>query len=1079
MLQRVLSPVLIGRNEELSLLEDALLAANRGDGRFVLLGGEAGIGKTRLATELTRRARKLGYGVLWGSCSEAQLSLPYLPFVEAIGNHLPEHDVAVLRSDLGPMAAELAQLFPQLGEAPSAPTGDPEQARLRLFESVVTLLERWSRDRGLLLVLDDIHWADSSTRHLLDYVARRLVRSRAMVLATYRSDELDRRHPLTRMIPVWQRTGLAETVQIEAMTPEQVAEMVATILDAEVVSDELTTLLHDRSEGNPFVLEELLREALDRSEILQTNGGWQRQAGAVPMPESVREAVLLRVGRLDPEHVEVLRAGAVLGRSFDYRLLVEVADADDRVVLGALESAVGQQLLEEDASASERYSWRHALTQEAIAGDTVLPKRQRINSRAADVLAAADGRSMDVARHLLQAGRADEAVGACLQAAADAQRSVAFREAAELLEHVLPQVSDPVERALLLSRIGRLRWFNGEPAAAEQLLAESVQQLDDLGQDVEAAKARVHLGRCRWELDRTDAALQDFEQARQALEREGPSAELALAYVRIAGLHAFQLSYADCRVAAERAVEIAEEASADFERLWAVSYAALGYCGTERQFTIFDQCFQEALAKDYAIIAGNARHNEMWSRVHTLAGGLRPVLTDLEAMPTHPWVSVGGVIAQSWALLALGRPLEALDQARAAEARHESLEASKFVWRSRLAVAAALVELGRASEAADALPTPSPSDELQDIVYDTPARVRIALALGELDEARELGRRATGDDRLLLFRETVALAVEGLVAGGAVDEAVDVLDRAKEVQTELGGAGLALAEGRILLASERATEARPLLERASSEFEARELPLWAWDARLLAAEAAALTGDEVAARSLLESSSLDAQKAGAIRSRDEAQVAAARLGLDVSPVAEEPEGEAAEPTLLPAGERLVTSMFADVRGYTPLTSSTAPEELADRITTFHRWAAAEVGRRRGIVDKFAGDAVMATFNVAGTRVDHAVLAVEAALALRDKAALMDLPIGIGIAVGPAVVSRSLDDANISVFGVATNLAARLEKAAGGGQILLSDEAFRRVADWLSERGLAVEPDELELKGFDGAQPAFRLPSAAP
>jgi hypothetical protein len=116
MLQRVLSPVLVGRQEELSRLEDALLSANRGDGRFVLLAGEAGIGKTRLATELTRRARKLGCGVLWGSCSEAELSLPYLPFVEAIGNHLSEHDPAVLRADLGQTAAELAQLFPQLAE---------------------------------------------------------------------------------------------------------------------------------------------------------------------------------------------------------------------------------------------------------------------------------------------------------------------------------------------------------------------------------------------------------------------------------------------------------------------------------------------------------------------------------------------------------------------------------------------------------------------------------------------------------------------------------------------------------------------------------------------------------------------------------------------------------------------------------------------------------------------------------------------------------------------------------------------------------------------------------------------------
>lgn len=131
------------------------------------------------------------------------------------------------------------------------------------------------------------------------------------------------------------------------------------------------------------------------------------------------------------------------------------------------------------------------------------------------------------------------------------------------------------------------------------------------------------------------------------------------------------------------------------------------------------------------------------------------------------------------------------------------------------------------------------------------------------------------------------------------------------------------------------------------------------------------------------------------------------------------------------------------------------------------------------MDKFADDAVMANFNAAGARLDHAVLALEAALALRDKAAIMDLPVGIGIAVGPAVVTRSVGDANVSVLGPTTNLAARLQSAAAGGEILLSDEAFRRVEAWLSERGLAVEADELELKGFDGAQPAFRLPASLP
>jgi class 3 adenylate cyclase len=1080
-MQRVLSPVLVGRQEELSQLEDALLAANRSDGRFVLLAGEAGIGKTRLATELTRRAHKLGCTALWGSCSEAELSLPYLPFVEAIGNQLGEHDLAQVRAELGPMSGELAQLFPQLGNgAQPATTGDPAQAKLRMFESVVTLLDLWARERGLLLVLEDVHWADSSTRHLLDYVARRMANSRVMVLATYRSDELDRRHPLTRMAQVWQRSGAAETVTVDAMTPEQVAEMIAAILDAESVSAELGSLVHARSDGNPFVLEELLREALDRREIVRTATGWDRRPlDALRLPDTVREAVLLRVGRLDPVHIEVLRAAAVLGRTFEYGLLVDVSEADEGAVLAALEEAVGQQLLEEDAAANERYSWRHALTQEAIASDTVLPKRQRIHSRAADALERRGGSAMAVASHLLDAGRANEAAGACFRAADDAERSVAFREAAELLEHVLPHVADRRERALLLSRMGRLRWYNGEPAAAEQLLLEAVDQLEELGLSREAAQARIHLGRSQWELDQTQAAMEQFEHARAALERKGPSADLALVYLRIAGIHAFQLEYDECLAAGERAVEIAEQASADFERVWALATAALGYYGTAQEFKLLDECFHEALAKGYAVIASNALYNEIWDRVHSVAGGFEGTLQKQEQVLFPTWASAGGDIARSWVLIELGELSEALDWARRAAARHESLGASKFEWRGRLAATEALVELGRGSEAEVELPPISPAEELQDIVYDTPARVRVALALGHADQALELGRRVAAQDAVLIFPKTVALAVEALVAGGATDEAAALLGRAKRAATELGQAALAIAEARILLASERATEARALLEDALRELENSDLRIWTWQARTLAAQAAAATGDQDSARSRLESCTREANQAGAVRVRDEARAVAERLGLGLPQLVEEPKAQVAEPPVLQAGERLVTSMFADVRGYTPLASASAPEELADRLLTLHRWAAAEVSRRSGIVDKFAGDAVMATFNVAGSRVDHAALALEAALALRDKAALMDLPLGIGIAVGPAVVSRSVDELNVSVLGPATNLAARLQQAAAGGEILLSDEAFRRVSSWLEERGMTAEPQELELKGFDGAQPAFRLPASVP
>jgi class 3 adenylate cyclase len=1081
MLQRVLSPVLVGRQEQLSQLEDALLTANRGDGRFVLLAGEAGIGKTRLATELGRRARKLGGNVLCGSCSEAELSLPYLPFVEAIGNHLAHQDPAVVRAELGPPASELARLIPQLGEGPPATSpAETAQAKVRLFESVVALLELWTRNGALLVVVDDIHWADGSTRELLDYAARRLAKTRVMLLAAYRSDELDRTHPLTRAVQVWRRSGLAETVSVGPMARRQVAEMIAAILGAEDVSADLAALVHERSDGNPFVLEEMLREAVDRGEIFQDEGGWQRRPlDAFQLPETVREALLLRLGRLDTEHVEVLRAAAVLGRSFDYRLLVEVAVADEHAVFAALDAAVSQQLLEEDPDAAGRYRWRHALTQEAIASDTVLPKRLRAHSRAADALLGASGESLAVARHLLAAGRVDEAADACLRAAEEAERAVAFTEAAELLERVLPHLPDRRDRALLLYRIGRLRWLNGEAAAAEQFLTESIQHLDDLGLAIEAAHARVYLSRCRWELDQPAAAMQDVEQARGALEKQGPSAELALAWLRIAGLHAFQLDYDRCRIAAERAVEIAERASADFELLWARTFVALGYFGSAREFEMFDECYREALEKGYALIAGNLVHNEIWDRVHSLVGGLDGALAKYEDVPFHTWSALGIEVARSWALLAVGRPRDALEEARKAIARHESRVNPKFGWRAHLAAAEALLELGRTSEASAELPPPSPGNELQDIVYDTPARVRIAIALGQHAEPAELGRRAVGHDALLRVRGNVAVAVEGLLAGGALDEAQSLVARAKRLPFEDGNAGVELAEARVLVASGRAREARPLLERALAAFEESGLRLWACRTRAVAAEAAAQTGDREAARDLFASCIDEAHAAGALRVRDDAVTAAVRRELEIPPLGGTPEEDHAAPGVVPAGERLVTSMFADVRDYTPLATASVPEELADRLMTLHRWAATEVGRRRGVVDKFAGDAVMATFNALGARLDHAVLALDAALALRDRAALIDLPVAVGIAVGPAVVTRSVDGGNVSVLGPTTNLAARLQTAARGGEILLSDEAFRRVAPWLSERGLVAEPEELELKGFDGTQRAYRLSAPVP
>src|SRR5919201_2002493 len=234
------------------------------------------MGKTRLARELATRARRLDWQVLWGACSEAELPLPYLPLVEALGNYLSGEDVERLAGLLGAARLELAQLFPQLGgNEPGAALGDPAQAKLRLFEAVVALLAVPAREHGLLLVVEDVHWAYSATRELLDHLARRLTGMRALVLVTYRSDELDRRHPLAPLLQTWRRSSVAETVTLSPLDRAEIAEMIATILDAETIPPEFRDLMQRRTGGNPLVVEEQVKEAIDRGDAVRTPHGWK------------------------------------------------------------------------------------------------------------------------------------------------------------------------------------------------------------------------------------------------------------------------------------------------------------------------------------------------------------------------------------------------------------------------------------------------------------------------------------------------------------------------------------------------------------------------------------------------------------------------------------------------------------------------------------------------------------------------------------------------------------------------------------------------------------------------------------
>ena len=1093
MIEQALCPTIVGREHEADALEDALLDALRGDGRLALLAGEAGLGKTRLARQLVERAERMGAVVLWGGCSEAEFALPYLPFVEALGNHLATVGAGMVRDRLGPAAVDLAPMLPQLGDAGATDAAaDNPMARLRLFEAVFQLLRAEAADGGLVLVVEDIHWADASTRELLDFLARRLRSTRAMVLATYRRDELHRRHPLTPILQGWRRSAAATVIELEPFDAGSVAEMVRAIFASDDVSPEFRDLLLERSEGNPFVLEELLKDAIDRGDIYRTTSGWERrQIEELRLPASVRESILQRIERLPEDAVEVLQASAVLGAAVRPDLLPGVCGCDIAAIEMALVTLVGEQLLDVDVEGS-RYRFRHALTREAVYDDIVLPRRQALHSRAADALAnVGDAATGQRARHLFAAARFSEAVPIGLQAATEAEDRQAFPEAAELLLRALPYVEGDVERARLLVRVGGVLWRAGDPPGAERYLAEAIPLAVKAGDMATAGAGHLLLGRVNWEQSRQDVARVEYERAREVLDPLGPSRSLAEAYVRQASMHAFDLEHEQAIELLGRARAIAEAAGEDGPRLWALGFLALCHVSIgelELGYEEFRRVHDEATALGQVYVAFNTLYNEMEERSITFDAREALRIADRfdRDYPQFP-AGLQSSLGRTFAYYALGALEESLANAeRVIEMGREAGVTTYGFW-ARSDAVACLIELGRIDEAQVMIADSPTLVERQDKVPHAIGAMRAAIAAADPIAARDhatLAMDAIDWPRPLTCEtlELLDIGTEALLFAGDIDRARQMADATEDRRLDAGGAYTLMARSRVRIADGDGAAAVEDLERVAAFAAGVGYVLVEARARLLLS-AALEQADEIdvavdEARAVLSGmSGIGAQTLAAAARRRLAE-----LGVEVAPAAQVGAPRTTSTSVSGSGskgmasmapeERLVTVLFVDIRGYTAFAGDAVPESLATRVAAFHRWARAEIEAHGGLVDKFAGDAVMATFNVVSPRLDHAAAAVRAAIGIRDKASAGGFSVGAGIAVGPAVVGALVAGGNVSAIGTPTNLAARLQAQAAGGEVLLSGEAYRRVADWLDEHDVVAARRDLELKGFDGPVEAW-------
>ena len=525
---------LVGRSRELDLLERYWGEAVTGTSQLVLLAGDAGIGKTRLAAELGRRALDDGALVLYGRFDEEALA-PYQPVVEMVRGWSSGASLEPLHERIGVRAAELGILFGEFGPppadhaGPASRGGDGDGRRLRFFDAVAALLGEIGAQAPLVLVFDDLHWADRPTLQLLKHLVRSPQPGRALLLGTYRDAEVEAGHPLNELVGDIRREGLLKRLELPGLDEPEVAELVVA-LGVPAAEPAFVHALHGETEGNPFFIEEVVRHLRESDQELRADVSLT-EAG---VPDGVREVTGRRLHRLCPESRQALQVAAVIGREFDFDVLEEVAPLDDDALIAAMEEGVEARVLREAGNVG-RYAFTHALVRATLYDGLSQLRRARLHGRVGEAISRLRSADIDphlpqLAHHFAQAAPVEQpqrAIDFALAAARRADRLLAWEEAAQHYRAALRARGlagaheDPVRGELLLAlgasedRAG----MEDEARATFQAAAVTARVLDD-----PSLLGRAALGFAgQWSvLGRVDEARLDLlEEALAALGGDG------------------------------------------------------------------------------------------------------------------------------------------------------------------------------------------------------------------------------------------------------------------------------------------------------------------------------------------------------------------------------------------------------------------------------------------------------------------------------------------------------------------------------------------------------------------------------
>ncbi|MCI3273292.1 helix-turn-helix transcriptional regulator [Streptomyces cylindrosporus] len=995
------SPVFVGRGEELHTLNEALARAGAGEPQALLIGGEAGVGKTRLVEEFATAACRQGAVVALGGCVEIGADgLPFAPFstaLRALRRELPEELAAAAAGQ----EEELTRLLPEIGDTITAQAAGrhDEEGMARLFELTARVLERVAADRTVVVALEDLHWADASTRHLLAYLFRTLRTGRLVVLATYRADDIHRRHPLRPLLAELDRLRTVRRIELARFNREEVGRQIAGILAAEPDPGQVDDIF-ERSDGNAFFVEELA--------VCATEGC---RAG---LTDSLRDLLLVRVEGMPESAQRVARIVAEGGSTVEYRLLAAVARLAEDDLIEALRAAVNANILLA-TPAGDGYRFRHSLVREAV-GDDLLPgERSRLNRRYAEALEAdptlvpADERVMRLASYWYHAHDPAKALPAVLDASVEARRRNAYSEQLRLLERAMelwdtapesvrdelrpvdytevypPCGCDPATTPLryldLMAEAAVAGRLSGERERALKITKRALHLLEDEGDPLRAAWFWVQRSRLVQALARGDG-WKELDTAQELVRGLPPSEVHAEVLANVANWSMLHEPGPEALSAAERAVEYARMVGAreiELNARLTLGGLTVDAGALDAGLAEMNEVRERALEEGVAHVAGRAYVN-LPSELEGVGRDAEAVALLEEGIPftrrfglldTEAWV--WGNLSKS--LYFLGRWDEAADAARNALRVGHSAKPQ-----GAGALCLAHLALGRGDLAEAARQLTAARDYLG--THDTMpqqsvplARITIGVAAGEgrlVDVRAEIDRALAagfppGTARygwpLLLAAATAEADARSLpvAAQGRAEALARILKAAKKLTT---GAPVWLAHERWVRAELARAEGQDTADTWSdvvTAFERLDRPydLARVRHRLAAALLTASPGDDERdrARELLRLAHAVAEHLGARPLADSVALLAQRARLALTRVPDQRSADPAEALGLTSRERDVLRLVAAGRTnrqiaeelfISPKTASVHVSNILGKLGVSGRGEAAAVAHRLGL-----------------------------------------------------------------------------------------------------------------------------------